>query len=279
MTKRQAILLDTLLKDFTNSEYQGNVGVNIDKVVNGNVLFKNLSKSEINNLLYVIRKEQIKNGIELITGESIFVVYKTRINDFLNDGGFKSLRKKRITESLIKWIGFVMTVLTFILLIYSTFFQENIQNEKPELKSETSEKVDLSKVPDSLELIADKNLKGDFNGDNKTDFASIVENKNNQKTGVIIIHNSSNKESFVFGAGKEVDNMTDLNWIEIFKTIPKGEIVAPELVDEETGDLLGTDESQNFKLIGNGIYMSVTETHGGGIIFWNGKEYQWYHIE
>ena len=146
MTKRQAILLDTLLKDFTNSEYQGNVGVNIEKVVNGNVLFKNLSKSEINNLLYIIRKEQIKNGIELITGESIFVVYKTRINDFLNDGGFKSLRKKRITESLIKWIGFVITVLTFILLIYSTFFQENIQNEKPELKSETPEKVDLSKV-------------------------------------------------------------------------------------------------------------------------------------
>ena len=144
MTRRQAILLDTLLKDFTNSEYQGNVGVNIDKVVNGNVLFKNLSKSEINNLLYIIRKEQIKNGIELITGESIFVVYKARINDFLNDGGFKSLRKKRITESLIKWIGFVITVLTFILLIYSTFFQENIQNEKPELKSETSEKVDLS---------------------------------------------------------------------------------------------------------------------------------------
>lgn len=211
MTKRQAILLDTLLKDFTNSEYQGNVGVNIDKVVNGNVLFKNLSKSEINNLLYIIRKEQIKNGIELISGESIFVVYKTRINDFLNNGGFKSLRKKRITESLIKWIGFVITVLTFILLIYSTFFQENIQNEKSELKSETPEKVDLSKVPDSLELIADKNLTGDFNGDNKADFSSIVKNKNNQKTGVLIIHNTANQESFVFGAGKEIDNMTDLN--------------------------------------------------------------------
>ncbi|WP_369049380.1 hypothetical protein [Tenacibaculum sp. UWU-22] len=151
--------------------------------------------------------------------------------------------------------------------------------KKTELKVEPTRRVDLTKIPDSLELVADKNLNGDFNGDNKTDFASIVKNKNNQKTGVLIIHNSANQESFVFGAGKEIDNMTDLKWIEIFKIIPKGETVAPELVDEETGDLLGPDESQNFKLIGNGIYMSVTETHGGGIIFWNGNEYKWYHIE
>jgi len=161
-----------------------------------------------------------------------------------------------------------------------------LQKEESELKIESikltdnpTEKIDLSKVPDSLELIIDKNLKGDFNGDNKTDFASIVINKNNQKTGVLIIHNSDNQECFVFGAGKEVENMTDLNWIEVFKILPKGEIVSPTLVDEETGDIIGQDESQSFKLIGNGIYMSVEESHGGGIIFWNGKEYQWYHIE
>lgn len=156
-------------------------------------------------------------------------------------------------------------------------FENNIGKVK--ILYPATEKIDLTKIPDSLELIVDKSLTGDFNGDNKTDFASVVKNKNNQKTGVLIIHNSVNQESFVFGAGNEIDNMTDLNWIEIFKIIPKGEIVAPELVDEETGDLLGPDKSQNFKLIGNGIYMSVTETHGGGIIFWNGKEYQWYHIE
>jgi hypothetical protein len=176
-------------------------------------------------------------------------------------------------------------IISFVLILCllsckeKTRKQSELNKEKTELKIEPTGKVDLTKVPDSLELIADKNLNGDFNGDSKTDFASIVKNKNNQKIGVLIIHNSSNQESFVFGAGKEIDNMTDLNWIEIFKVIPKGEIVAPELVDEETGDLLGPDESQNFKLIGNGIYMSVTETHGGGIIFWNGKGYQWYHIE
>ncbi len=177
------------------------------------------------------------------------------------------------------------SIIILVLILCFTSCKEKPQRisepkkEKTELKVKPTEKVNLTKIPDSLELIAGKNLIGDFNGDNRTDFAYVVKNKNNQKTGVLIIHNSDNLESFVFGAGKEVDNMTDLNWIEIFKIIPKGEIVFPELLDEETGDLLGPDESQNFKLIGNGIYMSVTETHGGGIIFWNGKEYQWYHIE
>lgn len=140
------------------------------------------------------------------------------------------------------------------------------------------EKVDLSRVPDSLELVENKALMGDFNGDDKMDFASVVKNTKNGKTGVLILHNAINKELFIFGAGIEVNQMTDLSWIEIFNTIPKGEVVSPTLVDEESGDILRQDESQKFKLIGNGINMYVKESHGGGILFWNGKEYQWYHI-
>ncbi len=185
---------------------------------------------------------------------------------------------------------FTLTILVLILCFSSckkkAERKTEPKKEKTELKAESNkpkvkpiEKVYLSKVPDSLELITDKNLKGDFNGDNKTDFTSIVRNKINQKIGVLILHNSENSESYVFGAGKEVSEMTDLDWIEVFEMLPKGEIVSPTLVDEETGDIIGQDESKNFKLIGNGIYMSVEESHGGGIIFWNGKEYQWYHIE
>ncbi len=176
-----------------------------------------------------------------------------------------------------------ITILALILCFSSckekTKKKSEPKKEKTELQVKPTEKVHLTRVPDSLELIADKNLIGDFNGDNKTDFASIVKNKSNKKIGVLIVHNSKNQESFVFGAGKEVDQMTDLDWIQIFETLPKGEIVSPTLVDEETGDIIGQDEKQNFKLIGNGIYMSVEESHGGGIIFWNGKEYKWYHIE
>jgi hypothetical protein len=280
MTKRQSILLDILLIDFTKPEYRGNGGmVNIEKVVKGNEKLKILSEFELNKLLYIIRKEQIKIGIQLLTGTSIFLVFDSHIKDFLNIGGFKKLRIKKRNELYFKWTGFIIIILTFIILIYSTFFQKSSQKENAELQDEPTEIVDLTKIPDSLELVTGKKLIGDFNGDNKTDFASIVKNTNNEKIGVLIIHNSKNQDKFVFGSGKEVDQMKDLNWIEVFKTLPKGEIVSPTLVDDKTGDIIGQDESKSFKLIGNGIYMSVEESHGGGIIFWDGKEYKWYHIE
>jgi hypothetical protein len=291
MTKQQSILLDILLTDFTKTEYLGNGGiVNIEKVLEGNAKLKILSKFELNKLLYIIRKEQIKIGMQLLSGTHNFVVFESHIIDFLSIGGFKKLRIKKIKDLFFKSISFIIIVLTFFILIYSTFFQKYSQKEvspqilkppteKIKLQFKQSEKVNLIKIPDSLELITDKNLIGDFNGDNKADFASLVKNKNSQKIGVLIIHNSKNQENFVFGAGKKVDLMTDLNWIEIFKILPKGEIVSPPIVDQETGDIIRQDESQNFKLIGNGIYMGVKESHGGGIIFWNGKNYKWYHME
>ena len=172
-----------------------------------------------------------------------------------------------------------LPIIILVLILCFSSCKEKVKKKSESKKEKTELNVDLTKVSDSLELIADKSLTGDFNGDNKMDFASVVKNKNNQKYGILIIHNSANQESFVFGAGNEIDKMTDLDWIEIFKTLPKGEIVSPTLVDEKTGDIIGQDESRNFKLIGNGIHMSVEESHRGGIIFWNGKEYKWYHVE
>ncbi|RIA10201.1 hypothetical protein OE09_2056 [Flavobacteriaceae bacterium MAR_2010_72] len=169
-------------------------------------------------------------------------------------------------------------IILLIILIINFHCFSQINGEKDDFKFVATKKFVELKLPDSLEVIPNKNLIEDFNGDLKPDLATLVKNKRNSKIGVLIVNHYNNK-MFVFGAGKEVDNMTDLNWIEIFKTIPKGEIVSATLVDQETGDIIGQDESKNFKLIGNGIYMGVEESHGGGIIFWNGKEYQWYHIE
>jgi|SRR5690625_4236360 len=114
---------------------------------------------------------------------------------------------------------FTLTILV-LTLCFSSCKEKSKRNtdpkkEKTEIKVESNkpkfepkypgsiEKVDLSKVPDSLELIADKNLKGDFNGDNKTDFAFIVKNKINQKVGVLILHNSDNNESYVLELEKK----------------------------------------------------------------------------
>jgi len=148
----------------------------------------------------------------------------------------------------------------------------NIQVDLPDFVKET-------KVPDSLTIDVDNVINGDFNADGEDDFASLVTNKKNNFQGVIVIHKGDKHEYFVFGAGQEIDGMENLDWIDIFKVIPKGEIIAPTLVDSNTGDIIGDDETKKFKLIGTGIYMHVDESEGGGIIYWTGDKYNWYHIE
>ncbi|WP_271785407.1 hypothetical protein [Aquimarina algiphila] len=139
--------------------------------------------------------------------------------------------------------------------------------------------VKLANVPDSLNFDIDNIFYGDFNGDNKEDFASPVINLENGFYGLVIIHNNPEPKYLVFGAGKEVNGQTNLDWIDKFEIISKGQDIAPTLVDEKTGDIIGPDQSKAFKLIGDGISMSVDESHGGGVLFWNGKNYEWYHIE
>lgn len=122
-------------------------------------------------------------------------------------------------------------------------------------------------------------LHGDFNADEQEDFASLVTNQANGYTGVLIVHNTDNPDYIVFGAGETVDGMDNLDWIGTFSVIPKGEAVAPTSVDEETGDIIGADSTKEFHLVGDGIYMHVDESEGGGILFWKDNKYEWYHVE
>ncbi len=137
----------------------------------------------------------------------------------------------------------------------------------------------LNKIPDSLQIKYTQTILGDFNADNKQDFASLVVNTKNKKVGVIIIHNDDKNSFVVFGAGKEVYEMTDLSWIEVFEPLPKGQIIAETKVDPTTGDILGLDPATEFELLGTGIIMTLEESCGGGIIYWTGEEYNWYHVE
>ena len=120
---------------------------------------------------------------------------------------------------------------------------------------------------------------GDFNADAKEDFSSKFTNLENGKQGVIIIHDSGNLDYHVFGGGQFINGMDDLDWIDIFKPIPKGQTVAATLVDPQTGDIIGEDEENAVTLKGNGIYMHVDEAGGGGILYWDGSKYNWLHIE
>jgi hypothetical protein len=152
-------------------------------------------------------------------------------------------------------------------------------NNEIETKDNLPDFVVRTPILNNLMIDRDKIINGDFNGDQIDDFASIVKNLDNGFKGVLIVHDNDNKEYFLFGAGNEINGMTNLDWIDIFNKIPKGEIIAPTLVDSETGDIIGPDESKEFRLIGDGIYMHVDEACGGGILYWTGKNYEWCHIE
>jgi len=135
----------------------------------------------------------------------------------------------------------------------------------------------LNSMPDSFIIDQDNVLNGDFNGDGKNDVASIFTNNENGFQGVIIVHNGTGN-FYAFGGGQEINGMTNLDWIDVFRIIPTGEVIAPTLVDS-TGDIIGPDKSKEFQLQGDGIYMHVDEACGGGILFWKGNQYEWYHLE
>lgn len=149
-----------------------------------------------------------------------------------------------------------------------------IQETFPEYVKQT-----IKSLPDSIFIDVDNVIYGDFNGDGQQDFSSIVTNLQDGQTGIVIIEQNNANRYLIFGAGVEVYGMTNLSWIEVFETLPIGEVIAPILVDSESGDIIGPDISKEFNLIGNGIFMTVKEGHGGGIIFWNGTRYDWYHVE
>ncbi|MEM7513117.1 MAG: hypothetical protein AAF388_19470 [Bacteroidota bacterium] len=137
----------------------------------------------------------------------------------------------------------------------------------------------LQSLTDSIKLDSSMVILGDFNADTREDMSALIENKHNRKTGVIIIHNQQVPDFKIFGAGKTVNGIDDLAWIDIFQSIPNGDTITPTLVDSISGDIIGPNLKKAFVLLGEGIFMHIDEASGGGIIFWDGEKYQWYHKE
>ena len=121
-------------------------------------------------------------------------------------------------------------------------------------------------------------LEIDFNGDDKQDIAILINHKITKEEGLLILNNEGTNY-YLFGAGKAINGMTDLNWIGIFETIDKGTVIAPPIVDEETGDIIGINKNEAFRLKTNAIHLHVDEGGGGGIVYWKNDKYYWMHQE
>jgi hypothetical protein len=162
MNKQEAILLDIFLEDSLLYENKGGTEyTSVKRVVEGNDKLKNLSETKVNNLLHIIRKEQSKLHSPLITGESILKTDYTHITDFINDGGFKKIYRKRRNDSYFKWIGFSISFFTFIIVVYPLFpinnevvEKDNTQEKK--LESKKQEKLQIQQELDSLKILYHK---------------------------------------------------------------------------------------------------------------------------
>jgi actin-related protein len=115
-------------------------------------------------------------------------------------------------------------------------------------------------------------LEEDFNGDGNLDIALPIKHIKSGKVGFVIIHNKTNAINII-GAGKLVKNglSDDLSYIDIWKINRKRKHLGTDI--DENGELI---ETQPLLLDYPSIDIMKTET-GGGLIFWNGEEYEYLH--
>jgi hypothetical protein len=166
MNHKQSILLDVLLKDFTILEYKGNGYTTVEKVKSGNNKLNKLSNSEINKLIFIIKKEQLKLPKPMLIGDmDIFIANEYTINEFLNSGGFKKLFWKNIWELYLKRLVQIIAILGFIrLTIFGINKYINQQGRKLDDKvlNLKSEKKQTKVLQDSLNIHFHKPIKENF---------------------------------------------------------------------------------------------------------------------
>jgi hypothetical protein len=153
---------------------------------------------------------------------------------------------------------------------YSTFY---IRERLPEWLLEMDIIQDL-KLQDKYKIDARLNpfyLEADFNGDGNLDIAFSIKEINSTKVGFAIIH-SSTKEIHIIGAGMEIKNSfsDDMNYIDIWK-VNRLQINKAGL-EENTG----TGSEGELILKTPSLQIEKSEV-GGGLIYWNGKEYAYFH--
>lgn len=63
----------------------------------------------------------------------------------------------------------------------------------------------------------------------------------------------------------------DLLWVDNIELVPKGQFIAPTLIDDDTGDILGIDVEASFLLKAPAIIMTPAESEGALVIYFEGS--------
>jgi hypothetical protein len=105
-------------------------------------------------------------------------------------------------------------------------------------------------------------LRGDFNGDGKSDVAVLVKQRSTGKLGIAIVHDTTNKVT-VLGAGSGIGNGgDDFEWMDSW------EVYSKDRVAREAG------ETGSPRVRGDALLVSKNEA-ASALIYWNGKRYIW----
>lgn len=106
-------------------------------------------------------------------------------------------------------------------------------------------------------------LRGDFNGDQKSDIAVLIEKKSSSERGIAIFH-SNDSVVFILGAGKKIGNGgSDFKWMNIWSVYPKSAVS------------FGVGETSIPSLKGEALHL-VKLGSASGIVYWTGQKYVWY---
>ncbi|MBI1836146.1 MAG: hypothetical protein HYR91_02655 [Flavobacteriia bacterium] len=106
-------------------------------------------------------------------------------------------------------------------------------------------------------------LESDFNGDNVDDIALFIVNKQNKKSGIVIINGKTNIH-YILGAGKEFGMGDSMNWVQVW-TICREKSVA---------SFKDGKKEMNFK------YPAIKIVRNESIatyFYWSGNKYKTYN--
>jgi hypothetical protein len=167
-----------------------------------------------------------------------------------------------------------------ITFLICTFFSSWAQTKEEKESQERAQFVLESNLPDILydfynqekvrtayQINKDLNpfyLRGDFDGDKKTDYALAVIEAKTDKRGFLIYHGGT-KKHFLAGAGISIPN----DHGDDYYLFDAWEVSDEKIVGQGVTDLKPP------KLIGEAILVQKLES-SSGLIYWDGKAYKWY---